>query len=544
MITAAPARSPISRHLHAWAIVSLIVMLLMLTLHRLGSGPCDPPSRNPVVRFVRGAFCGADICGTNEAIEGVFVQDMVERGHVLFPTGQGGTVMYKPPLFHWTAFAVDRIFGIKRVTAFNLRIPSVLYALATALLVIIFASSRFGPNTGLLAGLILAGSYQFIGLARAGRVDMTLTFFEALGLLSFLWWMPARGVAPSRRAAALPYLSAAALGAAVVAKGPVGLLLPGLAIALLTFTERRVRELIGWFVPGPAFVAIAIGSSWYGACFIAGRYGFLTRQLGSENFGRFLGTLGAMPPWYYVKPLLLNSGPLSLLAPIAVFFAFRLPRPELNLAFAEAKLMRPVMEEAERRRNAVRLLAIFWVLTVVFFTLAAYKRRAYLLPLWPASAVLIAWWFESLGSETGARLARGALAVVCAMLVTFDFLYLPWREQRDCANDSYRPAAQMITRTVGPGEPLYVFGFTEDLAPLVFYLNRLVTPIHGRLGDAPPGYVLVPGQVWAMVRGHAPGLTPVLIAPHGRFGLVLLSHGRFYAIRSSEKQDARAVAAR
>ena len=42
-----------------------------------------------------------------------------------------------------------------------------------------------------------------------------------------------------------------------------------------------------------------------------------------------------------------------------------------------------------RAIGAVRLFAIFWLVTVVFFELSAFKRRAYLLPLWPASAVLL-----------------------------------------------------------------------------------------------------------------------------------------------------------
>lgn len=197
--------------------------------------------------------------------------------------------------------------------------------------------------------------------------------------------------------------------------------------------------------------------------------------------------------------------------------------------------MRPAGGETERRRDALRVLAIFWVVTVIFFTLSAYKRRSYLLPLWPASALVIAWWFESMSVDFRGRFARGVLAVVCAGLVSFNFIYLPWRERRDCATESYRPAAQMILRTVGPGEPLYAFGFTEDLAPLAFYLDRYVTPIHGRLGDAPPGYVLVPGQIWEMMSGQAPGLSLVLIAPHGRSGLVLLSHGRFYARRGRSR---------
>ena len=48
-----------------------------------------------------------DVCSGNEAVEGVFVQQMVEHGKLLFPLENGRVPMYKPPLFHWTATAID-----------------------------------------------------------------------------------------------------------------------------------------------------------------------------------------------------------------------------------------------------------------------------------------------------------------------------------------------------------------------------------------------------------------------------------------------------
>ncbi len=516
-----PARSLRCSTVELLALGSLLLVLVILILHRLGSGPCDVSGGNAVTRFVRSGFCGADICGTNEAIEGVFVQDMVERGHFLFPVGHGGEPMYKPPLFHWTAFAIDRLFGLRKVTAFNLRLPSTIYAVAGGILVMAFALLRFGPGVALLSGLILAGSFQYAELARIGRVDMTLTFFEALALFAFLGWLPARGHTPSSRIAGMRYLFAIALGCAVLAKGPVGMLLPCIAIAIVLILERRLTEEWHHFIPGPALVAIAIASSWYLACFVGGRYGYLDRQIGSENFGRFFGVLGSMPPWYYLKPLLLNSGPLSLIAPVAIVSALRLRRPP------EAD---PELDEAERRRDALRVMAVFWLVTVVFFSLAAYKRRAYLLPLWPVSAVIMGWWLESLGRSLGARFTRAAFAMTCACLVIFNFVYLPLHALHACGDETCRPAALAIDHAVGPHEPLFIYGFRGPLAPLVFYLDRDVRPINGRLGDAPPGYVIVPASAWAQYRHRAPGLTPVLIAPYGRLGLILLSHGRFYAM--------------
>jgi hypothetical protein len=53
--------------------------------------------------------CG--ICKGNQAVEAVFVQQMVEHGKVLSPAVNGGSPMYKPLPFHWTATALDHLLG-------------------------------------------------------------------------------------------------------------------------------------------------------------------------------------------------------------------------------------------------------------------------------------------------------------------------------------------------------------------------------------------------------------------------------------------------
>src|SRR5579864_1934564 len=100
------------------ACAAIVGIAALLTIHRLGV---------------------ADVCGVNEAVEGVFVQQMVEHDAVLFPLENGRSPMYKPPLFHWTAVAIDRLAGIRKVTAFNLRMTAALYAIAGLILTIAFA---------------------------------------------------------------------------------------------------------------------------------------------------------------------------------------------------------------------------------------------------------------------------------------------------------------------------------------------------------------------------------------------------------------------
>ena len=541
---ARPRRPPL-RWSQRLALAIAVAAIAAVSLHRLGA---------------------ADICGANEAVEAVFLQQMVEHGRMLFPLENGVAPMYKPPLFHWTATAIDRLAGIHRVTAWNLRLPTALYAIAGVLLTLAFALDFLGPDAAALAGLILAGSYQYVENARIGRVDMTLACCETLALFAFAWWYAPRGAPdaapdPARRGPdSLRYLLAAALGLGVLAKGPVGAMLPALAIAIFLIAERRPLETLRLATPGPVATTVLLGASWYAACLFGRRYGFLDRQIGSENFGRFFGALGAMPPWYYVKPLLFNSVPFSLLAPVAVYAALRWrtasaqpPPPDppgrprqnpLSLLASLRMMFLPALDAphddaplaAPRARAAVRLGAIFYLTTLVFFSIAAYKRRAYLLPVWPILAVVIAWWIERLASRRAGRYLRIATLAAAGVMIAFNFFYLPGKEVRDCATDSFRAAAAEINRVVGPAEPLYLYRFEDEPAPLLFYLHRTAPRISGKLGDAPPGYVLVPLGVWNQLKGQALDLRPVLTTTSGRPRLVLLRRGAAYAAAAADRK--------
>jgi 4-amino-4-deoxy-L-arabinose transferase-like glycosyltransferase len=515
-----PSQDSHARRRFVAALAAIVALATLLCFYRLGA---------------------ADVCGFNEAVEGVFVQQMVEHGELLFPLDNGRAPLYKPPLFHWTATALDRLAGASRVTAFNLRMPAALYAVAGVALTMVFAYDFLGLTGAIVAGLVLCGSYQYLENARIGRVDMTLCFFETLAMFACAWWLKSVDRAdeaalsaaspldarPPTRAAALRYLLAGALGLAVLAKGPVGALLPATACGIFLLFARRFGDLRRLATPGPAALALVIGGSWYAACYFSGRYGFLHRQLDRENFGRFFGALGAMAPWYYVKPLLFNSVPFSLLVPFAVYAALRAAPPRASFTGQSPS--------PATRAAAMRLFAIFWIVTVVFFTVAAYKRRAYLLPLWPVSAVMIAWWTQTVsrggieprsrGYRRYAHVVPRAVIAACAVAIVFNFFYLPRKAIRACGNDSMRATAAAINRIVGRDEPLYSYKLGDEPATLIFYLDRDAPPIATRLGDAPPGYVILPAAVWRKEKDTAPEWTAVFSATSGDPPVVLLRHG-------------------
>src|SRR5579883_3055406 len=510
---------------------AVALLMVALTLNRLGE---------------------TDVCGGSEAAMAVYVQQMIEHQELLFPLDNCRIPMYKPPLYHWSAAALASLLHQRRATPFNLRLPSALYATAGTILTMVFAGWLLGPRAGVLAGLLLCGSYQYVSQARIGLVDMTLTFCETLALYAFFGWLIARQhPARPRVSSMLHYTFALALGLGVLAKGPVGLILPGGAAVGLLLLQRdwcALRQLIR---PGPIIAGGAVASSWYLACLITGHYDFLKLQMGSENFGRFFGSLGSMPPWYYVQPLLLNSLPLSLFVPPAAVCAalpiLRRQSPRDGAVATSATIPPP----DARIRLGAGLMAIFWLLSVLFFALASYKRRNYLLPLWPPGAVLLAWWTVAylprrLGDRYAAVVYRTAVGTGLALAIA-NLVFLPAYELHGCGapftaralfawpapngmadpasasiqTRSYRAAAAAINRTTGAA-PLYVIGIDDALEPLVFYLGRCVKPLASWRAAPADGFVISTVSAWHRADARNAALSPVVQIPYDHTTLVLL----------------------
>lgn len=478
---------------------------------------------------------GADVCIGAEAVEGLAVRRMVENGELLFPRTSGAGLMYKPPLFHWTSLAIHRALGATAVSAGSLRLASGAHAVAGVGLAMLLARTFLGADAAILAGLVLATSAQYVAEGRYGRVDMALAFWEWAALCLFAWWWRRRRAdgAPSPRGDGvgriLHLALAAALGAAVLAKGPVGALLPAAAIGVFLFAVGGRRELAALLRPGPLLLGFAVASSFYLACALTGRFDLLAKQLAWENVDRFAGGIDAMKWWYYLQPLLLNSVPTSLVVPLAVAAALvpvaRAARPaRRGVGGAPSPSGSPAVGDAD---GLAALLAIFWVVTVLFFSVAAYKRRAYLLPLWPPAAVLLAWWIDRMGDRRAA--GRRMLLGGCALLAIADAVALPILEHRRCAAAPYRLVAEDVERALRPGEPVWSAWLDDEgFAPMRFYIERPVPLFDaGPMfevgpGAAPPGAILVPIDYPDRGPDLPPGYRADLLSRHGPLGVALL----------------------
>lgn len=334
-------------------------------------------------------FLGAhDLWAPDEPFFGEGAREMLVDGQWLVTHVNGVVNSHKPPLFFW----LIAIFSIPlgAVTEFTARLPSVLAALGTLALVMRLGRRWFGPKTAALAGLLLATTYMFWDKARWSQIDSLLCLLIWVALSAFEAWRS--GEADGRRAGAL-FWCAAAL--AVLAKGPVGLILP-LGIVIIVLAVERELGALRRFAPlvGP-LVFVLVAGSWAVAATLWGPADYSVIGALREHFVErgMHGMHHLRPFWYYAERLPLSLLPWTALLPGALVLAWR-----------------------NRRRSAgLRLALVAAVFVVVFFSISTEKRDLYVLPALPAIALMMA---AMVAEVSGWRDELGDSAVVHRRWVT------------------------------------------------------------------------------------------------------------------------------
>src|SRR5207248_682613 len=141
-------------------------------------------------------------------------REMLEADNWRLPTFNYQLRVDKPALLYWLQIFAYGAFGVGEFAA---RLPSALAGIATVLLTYELGRRMFGATAGLLAGLILASAVMFCAAAHFANPDALLTGCTVLTF--FVFWR--------RLDQRLAFASlGVCTGLAVLAKGPVGLLLP------------------------------------------------------------------------------------------------------------------------------------------------------------------------------------------------------------------------------------------------------------------------------------------------------------------------------
>ena len=357
----------------------------------------------------------------DEPRNAVCAREMLEQGDWIVPTFNGELRAHKPILLYWLMMASYVTFG---VTEFAARFWSAALSIGTVLMVYHIARRLFGSRTGFLSALALASSLNFVIVARAATPDATFVFCTTAALATFVFaatkrnhiTVPVHWIVPSARGFALVYTVA---GLAVLAKGPVALivicgpLLAYLAVQCMPPSEATQHPLLlswksiksaallllsrAWrgllsacrqmhLVMGGAIIGFIVLPWYVAVCVLTGGK-WLSEFLFTHNLSRFVSPMENHrgPIFYYLIVVCVGLFPWSL-------FIY----PTLKRTLAGFRLR-------DDRRQSYLFLSCWIGVVVAFFSLAATKLPSYIMPAYPALAILT-------GATLDALLARTARA--------------------------------------------------------------------------------------------------------------------------------------
>lgn len=390
----------------------------MITPERPGSLPSlrsgdDRPDRDPLTSgWLSAAFLallcwvsffrGLGALGLTDKTEALFVEvgrQMLLRGDWVTSWWNGSHFFDYPVWGYWMVALSFRLFG---VSAWAARLPVALAAsavvVATFLLLRQWAqpgeSQRSRVARAAVAAGVLATTPGWIGWGRTSTTDMFLASAITLSLYGFLLAERHGGSGWQGRLGRVAM--AVFSGIAVLAKGPVGLLLPGLVVAAFLVLSRRWRP---WLRPGRllamAVLFLGVCAPWYAAAARANGMAFLWGFLGFSNLQRFTSVLYQHPgpPWFYLPWLVVLLLPWSLFLP-AAFARLRLGQRRSGPNKPAAALPAP--------DPLLLFLSLWLALMVAFFSAAATKLPGYILPALPAGSLLVALVFRPLPPVPGA----------------------------------------------------------------------------------------------------------------------------------------------
>ena len=364
---------------------------------------------------------GRDLWNPDEPRYAEVTREMRQSGDFFVPHLNGKIYSEKPPLLFWSIAAASLATG--EVGPVAARLPSLAAAIVTLFLLFGMAQRLFDRRVAWWSVAILATSGRILWQARVGQIDMLLLCLVTLAMYFFV-----RGWLEHRPGFFRLFFVAAGLG--TLAKGPVGLLPPLLSIlafAVLTRERSRLREMrIG---SGLAIWA-AVVLLWLVPAAITGGTGYLETLVIKQNVTRYADPWHHFQPFYYY----LTTVPADFLP-----WFFFLPGA-LWLGWRRAT--------ANDRRGY--LFAFCWMaVTVLFFSLSPAKRTVYVLQMFPAMAMIVAWSMSEIAASWG-RLRRFALVPAVLLAALFAALPLGW-----IAFERLRPdrAAKLLRQfePLGPG---------------------------------------------------------------------------------------------
>jgi 4-amino-4-deoxy-L-arabinose transferase-like glycosyltransferase len=344
-------------------------------------------------------------------------QAMLATGDWITPRLNGFKYFEKPPLQYWATAVIYKLFGEDEWTA---RLWPALVGFLGAGVVAWIGTVSAGRRVGGLAGFMLATSLGYFVAGQYLTLDMGLTFFLTCALAFLIEAQSAE--LPDRARTRWMLLVWGALACAVLSKGLVGIVLPGLALGAYMALTRDLGLLRRLAIAPGIGVLLAVSAPWF--LLVQDRNPeFFRFFFIYEHFERFAlpGHHRPGPWWYFIPVLLAGTLPWTPLVARAIVQAVR------------------ERGSKDRGNLNIDLLLVVWAATIfLFFSLSSSKLPAYVLPALPPLVLLAARRIGKIDAKGFVRDAAfsGALAAVaaggaCLLLERTDSFHLlapaaPW----------------------------------------------------------------------------------------------------------------------
>ncbi|MBN8744907.1 MAG: glycosyltransferase family 39 protein [Thiomonas arsenitoxydans] len=316
-----------------------------------------------------------DLVPTDEGRYAEIPREMVVTGDWVTPRLDGFKYFEKPPLQYWATAVTYEVFGFGEWQA---RLWTGLTGLLTVLFTGWAGTRLFNRRTGVFAACVLASMFYWNAMSHINTLDMGTAATMSASLMAFLlaqrpganraqtrWWM---------------WACWAFMALAVLSKGLIGILLPGAALVLYTLIYSDWKLWTRLYIVSGLLIFLAIAAPWF--VWVQARnpeffdYFFIYQQ-----FTRFLTSELKRPgPWWYFFPILI-LGVLPWLGSLVPALWRGAARPaQRGAAFGSAQ---------GRTLHAQGMLVIWAVFIFVFFSISKSKLPSYILPIFPAIALLI-----------------------------------------------------------------------------------------------------------------------------------------------------------
>jgi 4-amino-4-deoxy-L-arabinose transferase-like glycosyltransferase len=348
----------------------------------------------------------------DEALYTSCAREMHERGDLVEPRFNDRMFPEKPPLMFWTMIAGFELCGVNEWGA---RLLSAVFGVATALAAFHIGRILFNARVGLWTGLITASTIIFTISARAATADSGLTLVTTVALLMFVMGRKGPGVRGQGAGASDIHHSSfiihhspsnppkfnlryaipmyACIGLAVLAKGPVGMLLPLAAMGLYLLVAdgwRNVLRSAWWMRPLTALLVVAaVAVPWYV---------WVGYRTDGQWLWQFFVEFNLRP---FKQPIQGHGDASSLNRVLAIaasfsYYFYQIPAVLVGF-FPWSVFLGPTLVDTVQRirrrdhwRDGCLLAACWFGVWFVFWSICKTKLPHYLLPAYPALALLTA----------------------------------------------------------------------------------------------------------------------------------------------------------